>query len=159
MTRLISYRNPFSPLWSERNDTDAWLRDFARSASERAEQWAPACDVKETEDHYYLDFDLPGINLEDLHIETKDNQLFVTGERKEERHEKKGASHFSERTYGKFSRVFTLPTSVDSDKIEATYHHGVLHVAVPKSAASKPRRISVSTGPSSDLENKSIRAA
>jgi HSP20 family protein len=95
----------------------------------------PQYDVKETEDHFVLSIDLPGIPKDAINIEVKDNYLVVDGERKAE----KGKTH----TERRFHAEFQLPESIDHDKIEASHEHGVLTLAVPKAAAAKPRRIQI----------------
>lgn len=146
MTNLTRYEDPFSPLWGLTNlqrEVDSLFEDFRRPSNRRPESWTPSCDVQETEGHFLLNFDVPGVNKDDIQIDIKDNQLFVRGERKVEHTENQGTRHFSERIYGTFSRAFTLPTSIDSDKIEASYSDGVLHISVPKAESAKPRRIQI----------------
>ena len=146
---LVQYDDRYSPFLGPTNlqrEIDSLFEDFARPRSRRSESWAPSCDLQETDDHYLLKFDLPGVNRDDIQVEMKDNQLFVSGERKEESNENEGSRHFFERIYGKFSRVFTLPTAIESEKIEASYKDGVLHIALPKAANAKPRRIEITQG-------------
>lgn len=102
--------------------------------------WSPSCDVEETESHYLMTFDLPGVNKNDVKIELRDNQLIVSGERKQEHKE---GRRVQERFHGSFQRVFTLPSHVDANKIEASYEDGVLYLAVPKSEAVKPKQIQI----------------
>jgi HSP20 family protein len=106
----------------------------------------PACDVEETESHYLISFDLPGVSREDVRIELVDNQLVVSGERKEERAEGKRSRHFMERYYGSFKRTFALPSAVDPENIEADYRDGVLRIAIPKAATARPRQIRIGDG-------------
>jgi HSP20 family protein len=106
----------------------------------------PTCDVEETESHYLMSFDLPGMKKDEVKIELVDNQLVVSGERKEEHREDKKSWRFTERRYGKFQRVFTLPSAVDSSKIEADYQEGVLKIAVPKAETAKPKQIRIGEG-------------
>lgn len=102
----------------------------------------PACDVCETESQYVLAFDLPGVRKEDINIEMSGNQLIIEGERhREEEHN--GKFYQVERSYGKFRRVFTLPQETSSDNIEANFTGGVLRIAIPKSQATKARKISI----------------
>lgn len=102
-------------------------------------------DVQESEAAYFLSFDVPGINKEDIKIEVQGDMLTVSGERKRVNHEDRHAS-VSERSYGFFSRTFTLPEAVDSAKIEASFENGVLEIAVPKAEAEKARRIEIQVG-------------
>lgn len=116
----------------------------ALTAAQRA--YAPMCDVQETEDHYLMSFDLPGVSKDNIKIEMVDHQLTISGERKHENESKNRAYQWSERSYGKFQRMFTLPTTVDADKIEASYQDGVLRLAVPKAESSRPRQIQIGEG-------------
>jgi HSP20 family protein len=102
----------------------------------------PACEIEETESHYLMSVDLPGISKNDINIEVKNNQLFITGERKYENKNRRA----SERFYGKFHRVVTLPTGLNSENIEAQYQDGVLTVALPKAESAKPKQIKISEG-------------
>ena len=105
----------------------------------------PPLNLREDDDHLYVETELPGFELSDLEIYvTSSNQLSIKGERK--RPELEGGSwHREERGYGKFSRSIELPSEVDSDKVSAEFKHGVLTVTLPKSEGVKPRRIEVKT--------------
>ena len=109
--------------------------------------YTPACDIEELDTHYVVSFDLPGVKKEDVKIELRDgNQLVVSGERKSE-HQDDEANRISvERYSGSFMRVFTLPTSVDSEKIETNYENGVLQIGIPKTDAAKPKQIEIKEG-------------
>ena len=100
----------------------------------------PACDIDESEDHYMLSFDMPGVKKEDLKIEVEGNNLIISGER-----QSTSATYHSEKYYGKFERSFTLPTSINAEKIEAHYEDGVLNIALPKAEHAKPRSIQIQT--------------
>jgi HSP20 family protein len=108
-----------------------------------AQRWAPAMDLVETEEHYLLKADLPGMKQEDVAIEFNDGTLTISGERNHG-YERKEKGYFRlERSFGKFSRSLSLPDGVDADKIAAHFHDGVLEVTIPKPEARKPRRIEV----------------
>ena len=110
------------------------------SASRR---WVPEMDLVESDDHYVLHADLPGMRQEDVSIEFNDGVLTIAGERKAE-YERKEKSFFRlERSFGKFSRSLTLPDGIDPDKIDASFNDGVLEVRIPKPEQRKPRRIDV----------------
>lgn len=115
-----------------------------RDITEMEEEiFSPPCDVDETGTHYLMSFDLPGIRKEDLKIEVRDNQLMVSGMRKHEMKEEQANRLSMERFTGSFMRSFTLPSSVDPNRIEANYENGVLHVAIPKTEAMKGRTIQI----------------
>jgi HSP20 family protein len=108
-----------------------------------AQRWTPSMDLVETEDHYLLKADLPGMKQDDVAIEFNDGTLTISGERKHE-YERKEKGYFRiERSFGKFSRSLTLPDGVDADRIQAEFHDGVLDVTIPKPEERKPRRIEV----------------
>ena len=111
-----------------------------------ARRWIPAMDVVETEDHFVLRADLPGLSESDVKIELEDNILTVSGERKSE-HEQKGEGYYRvERAFGSFSRSLTLPEGVDADGIQAKFDNGVLEVQIPKPEQQKPRKVEISLG-------------
>jgi HSP20 family protein len=107
--------------------------------------WMPAVDIFETKDaEYVLKADLPDMKREDIGVTFENGVLTLTGERKGEFDTNDGAYHRSERAYGRFSRSFTLPASVDAGRINATYKDGVLTIRVPQREEAKPRQIAVS---------------
>src|SRR3954469_11094437 len=112
----------------------------APAASQR---WVPEMDLVESQDHYLLKADLPGMKQEDVSIEFNDGTLTISGERKAEYERSEKGFFRLERSFGKFSRSLTLPEGVNPDKIEASFHDGVLEVPIPKPEARKPRRIEV----------------
>ena len=108
-----------------------------------AVDFAPAVDVKEDDQHYEVHVDLPGVKPEEVEVTAENGALEIKGERNSELKEsQKGYSHI-ERHYGRFMRRFNLPEDVDAERIEAKCEHGVLHITLPKTAESSPRRITV----------------
>ncbi|HEX9860433.1 MAG TPA: Hsp20/alpha crystallin family protein [Nitrospirota bacterium] len=105
--------------------------------------WAPVVDIYEDEEEVVLVAEVPGIEMEDVDIQVRDNTLTLKGERKMEKPVNKENYHRVERTYGSFMRAFTLPSTVDQDKISANYAKGVLEIKMPKSARSKPTQIKI----------------
>ena len=113
--------------------------------------WTPAVDVFEDNDSITLKVELPEVDAKDVDIQVEGNQLTVRGERKLEKAEERDGYHRIERTYGAFSRSFTMPTTVDAEHISAESRDGVLRIVLPKRAETKPRQIKVqveSTRPS-----------
>ena len=112
----------------------------------RAGRWMPAVSVSETKDELLLTAELPGLSEDDLSIELENNVLTVSGEKSEEHKEDDEERHFHvvERSYGSFTRSFTLPRTVDGSNIVATFDSGVLTVMLPKVAEAKGRKISIS---------------
>jgi HSP20 family protein len=109
-------------------------------------RWTPAMDVVETDDHYVLRADLPGVSEGDVKIELEDNVLTISGERKSAHEETEEGYYRVERAYGSFSRALTLPEGVDAGGISANFDRGVLEVQIPKPEQRKPRKVEISLG-------------
>jgi HSP20 family protein len=105
--------------------------------------WSPAVDIREDKDAYLVEVELPGLTKDDVKITMENNILTIQGEKENEKEEKRGDYHRSERVYGSFQRSFTLPSSVKNDKIEAQYTNGILTVTLPKVEEAKPKAIEV----------------
>lgn len=121
-----------------------WDREFQHLFNfAREDQWSPAVDIAEEEKFFSVSLDIPGIKKEDIEIEVRENRLFVSGERKTQVEMEKLLR--SERRYGKFSRIFTLPQDVNTDAIEARFEEGVLTVVLPKSEKAQPKKITITT--------------
>lgn len=110
-------------------------------------EMVPFSDIEESDNEYFVSMDLPGVDRDRINIEVNQNQLFVSAERREERRDKERRGRAYERSYGRYQRSFTLPTSIDQNKIQAHYSDGVLELVLPKSEAAKPKRISIQSGP------------
>ena len=106
-------------------------------------QWVPACDVFEDSDTIKIVAEVPGVRPEDVKLSLENNTLTIRGEKKQVAEEKTERVHRYERSYGAFERVFSLPSTVDSDKIKADYDAGLLTVTVPKAERARPREIPV----------------
>ena len=109
-------------------------------------QWAPPVDIFEHEGNLVLKAELPGIEPKDVDVRVENNVLTLRGERKVETEVKHEKYHRVERAYGTFSRSFTLPSVVDTEKIKAEYKDGVLQVTLPQREEAKPKQIQVSVG-------------
>lgn len=105
--------------------------------------WAPAVDIFETENELVIKADLPEISEKDLDVRVENNTLTIHGERKFEQKVKEGSYLRTERSYGSFSRSFSLPNTVNTDAIKAEYKNGVLTIELPKRAESKPKQVKV----------------
>jgi HSP20 family protein len=115
-------------------------------------RWVPAMDLVETDDHFVLRADLPGLTEDDVSIELEDNVLTISGERKSEHEEHKEGYHRVERAYGSFGRSLTLPEGVDADTVEASFDNGVLEVRIPKPEERKPRKVAITVGDKKTIE-------
>jgi len=117
--------------------------------------FSPAVDVYEDEHQVTLKIEVPGIDEKDIDVQVENNTLTVHGERKIESEEKEENYRRVERHYGSFTRTFTLPQTVDTEKVAATYDKGVLKIALPKKAEAKPKQIKVTAGSEKTVEAKS----
>src|ERR1700675_1572161 len=108
-----------------------------------ARPWSPSVDIFETENELILKADLPDVKLADIEVRVENQTLTLKGERKFEKDENTKGYHRMERAYGTFVRSFTVPTSVDAEKVAAEYKNGVLTVKLPKKEAAKPRQVKI----------------
>src|SRR3954454_5280458 len=109
-------------------------------------RWIPPMDLVETDEHFVLRADLPGMGEGDVKLEIEDRTLTLSGERKAE-HSEKGEGYYRlERASGAFSRSLTLPDGIDADAIAATFDKGVLEVRIPKPEERKPRTVAIKVG-------------
>jgi HSP20 family protein len=109
-------------------------------------RFIPAMDLVETDDHFVLRADLPGLREADVKIELEDNVLSISGERKSDHEERKDGYYRIERSFGAFSRSLTLPEGVNAEAIEAGFENGVLEVKIPKPEQRKPHRVTIGVG-------------
>jgi HSP20 family protein len=107
--------------------------------------WSPPVDIYETDDALVLVTDVLGVSKDDVSIEIHENALILKGQRQHEAEVKDEHYHRVERAYGTFQRSFVLPTMVDQEKVQATYHDGVLELRLPKLEAAKPKRIAITS--------------
>ena len=105
--------------------------------------WTPAVDILEDQEHLVIKAELPEMDLKDIEIKVVERLLTIKGERKMEKEDKKENYHQMERSYGSFSRSFTLPETVEQENITASYERGVLKIVLPKKEETKPRKISI----------------
>ena len=113
------------------------------SSKKTAGNFIPFVDIHETEASTVITADLPGLKKEDIAINVENNILVLTGERAKETNEEKDNYFKRERFFGKFKREFTLPASIDHEKINADYKDGVLTIEIPKPEEQKPKTIAI----------------
>ncbi|MFO0870634.1 MAG: Hsp20/alpha crystallin family protein [Pirellulales bacterium] len=107
------------------------------------EGFAPRTNVSETPEALEVTVELPGMKPEEVHVELRNHELWVTGEKKEEKEEKGKTFLRVERRYGEFKRVIPLPENVNAEKVAAEFREGVLKIAIPKTAETKPKEVQV----------------
>ena len=117
--------------------------------------WAPSVDIYENKDQIVLEAELPGMNQEDFDLSIENNVITLRGERKFEKTDETDNYHRVERSYGAFTRSFTLPQTVSAEGATAEYNNGVLRVTLPKREETKARRIQVS-GTGTGSQQKTI---
>lgn len=149
MSKSLTYWNP-ARLRSGRRFDQFFDRAFGEFLAPLAEgeeisrgSWNPAIDIYETDESVTLNAELPGLTKNEVNISLEDNTLSLSGERKFEKKVEKENYHRIERAYGSFTRSFTLPSNVVTDKVEASFKNGVLTVVLPKSEDAKPRKIAI----------------
>ncbi len=135
--------------WSER-----WEEMVGRTGA-----WHPSVDVSESDKEVCIRTELPGIDPKDVVVKVSGNMLTISGSKKESVEEKREDYYLSERRFGSFERTIELPRSADLEHIEAEQRHGVLTVHVKKTAAAKPKAISVKTSAEKPSARVPARAA
>lgn len=105
----------------------------------------PSIELTETQDHYRLQAEVPGLDAKDFNIQVAGELLTISGEKKELVRAEKDRVHFTERRFGKWQRSFRLPAAADTGRIEAVLANGVLDVSIPKRTEAKPQEIKVKT--------------
>ncbi len=134
---------PWQELESMNRQLSRLLDDSRFGLLNEAGRWAPTVDIRETDDALLVQAELPGIEKKDVHLEVKDGVLTISGERRYEKDVKEENVHRVERSYGRFSRSFSLPPNVDTDKVDAAMKNGVLEVRLPKHESAKPKAIPI----------------
>jgi HSP20 family protein len=112
--------------------------------------WAPSVDIYETPNELVVKADLPDVNEKDIDIRVENNLLTIRGERKFEKSVSEENYLRVERTYGTFSRSFSLPNTVNAESIHADYKNGVLTINLPKREESKPRQVKINVNASTN---------
>ena len=135
---LVNLRDTMNRMFSESGlPRRGWDEDFTTSS------WAPRVDIFEKGDNIVMKAELPGISKEDIDINVENNILTLKGERKREKEVEEENFYRIERYHGTFSRSFTLPRTVDPEKIDAKYRDGVLELTLPRAEEAKQKKIQI----------------
>ena len=134
---------PWRELNRAQEESSRLFEDRVASRSGESLGWTPATDIYEDEEGLSIKFELAGVEPKDVDIRVEDGVLTIKGERKLDHEDKSEKYHRVELSYGTFNRSFSLPPTVDANRIEAKSKSGVLVVYVPKKAEAKPRSIQV----------------
>ena len=144
---LITRWDPFREVATLQNRVNSLFREAsAGDGTLTTAKFAPAVDIYEDSKKVVLKLEVPGVAEKDLDVRVENNTLTVKGERKFEKDEKEENFRRIERRYGSFYRAFTLPSTVDSEHINASYNSGVLVLELSKKTEAQPRQIKVSVG-------------
>lgn len=125
---------------------DARWADPFREMAPLGGTFVPSVDVRETQNEYILEADVPGLGERDIEISVTGNRLSISGKREDERREESDTFYAMERQSGSFCRTFTMPEGADLGSVQADLSAGVLTVTVPKRTEVKPRRVNVRSG-------------
>ena len=159
MTVLTRW-DPFREFSTVQDRLNRLFRDSYGEGREEAlttSTFAPPVDVYEDEHSITLKIEVPGIDEKDVDVQIENNTLTVHGERKFEKQEKEENFRRVERQYGSFTRVFTLPNTVDAEQVQAHYDRGILKIQLGKKAEAKPKQIKVNVGSQKPLEGKEVK--
>jgi HSP20 family protein len=141
---LIRRIYPIRETVALQNRVNSFFQDFAGEGNpETTGKFVPAVDIYDDGEKVVLKLEIPGVKQEDVDIRVENQALTVRGERKFDTEEKQENFKRVERKYGSFYRSFTLPTSVDTENIGATYEAGVLKLELKKKASAQPRQIKI----------------
>lgn len=141
-------KRPRREVWGGTNPMNFMFDDFfAPFYNDRRHpgptQWLPVVDIIEEEGQFRVTAELPGIEKKDIHVDIKDNVLTLRGERSKEKTAEGEHYYRRERSFGSFTRSFSLPENVDAEAIKADYKNGVLSIAIPKPEKAVPKAITV----------------
>ncbi|HEX2919061.1 MAG TPA: Hsp20/alpha crystallin family protein [Edaphobacter sp.] len=151
ITRFSPFRGPLSDVALLQNRLNSIFQDFAVPANGPGESlssggFVPAVDIYEDAQKVVLKVEVPGIKQEDLDVRLENQTLTVRGERKFESEEKEENFHRIERRFGSFVRSFTVPQTVDTESVSASYDAGVLSITLNKKAEAKPKQVKIAVG-------------
>lgn len=142
---IVKY-NPFKDLRTMQEEMNhlldlAWNRESGEDLREGI--WQPPVDIYEDRDSVVIKAEVPDIDQKDIEVKIENNTLTLRGERKQNMEVKKENYHRVERYFGTFQRSFTLPQTIDQEKVEAACDRGVLTIVLPKKEEDKPKQIKV----------------
>jgi HSP20 family protein len=157
----ITRWDPFREFATLQNQMNRLFQDYQPTRTGQSGEefmttgtFVPPVDIFEDEHNITLKLEVPGIDQNDIDVRVENSTLTVRGERKFEKDVKEENFHRIERSYGSFSRSFTLPNSVNPEQVNAEYTNGVLTITLAKRAEAKPKQIKVNIGGQKTLESK-----
>ncbi|MDR3745193.1 MAG: Hsp20/alpha crystallin family protein [Acidobacteriaceae bacterium] len=164
LTRFVPFHTPLADMAMLQNRFNSIFNDFGRTETEQESltmgSFIPPVDIYEDAQQLVLKLEVPGIKQENLDVSVENQMLTIKGERKMETDQKEENFHRIERSYGSFTRSFTLPQTVDSAAVKASYDAGVLTITMAKKEAAKPKQVKVEIGPpASGIKQVEAKAA
>ncbi len=142
--RAMTTWTPFREMERMMDDMwQGWPGLFRRTPMEGM-TWMPSIDVYDQDDSIVVKAEIPGMKKEDINVSVMGDTLTISGERKTENNVKEENYFRSEMSYGKFSRMITLPSEVDAGKVKATYENGILEINAPKVESAKAKKVEIS---------------
>ena len=155
----ITRWDPFREVATLQNRVNALFRDMNEGESPlTTASFIPAVDIYEDNEKVVLKLEVPGIEEKDLDVRVENHTLTVKGERKFEKEEKEENFHRIEQSYGSFYRAFTLPNTVDTENVGASYNAGVLKLELKKKPEAQPKQIKVNIGSGKAQEHELVGA-
>jgi HSP20 family protein len=149
----ITRWDPFREVAALQNRVNSLFRDMnGENDPLTAANFVPPVDIYEDAQKVVLKLEVPGIEEKDLDVRVEDHTLTVKGERKFEKEEKEENFHRIERRYGSFYRAFTLPTTVETENVKASYNAGVLKLELQKKPEAQPKQIKIHVGGEKNLK-------
>lgn len=142
MRELLNFEREFDRLFDQ-YDRRFGIEDRSRNEELESAVWSPLADIYEDSSLFRLMMDIPGIKKEDVKVSSKDRQLIISGERKQEHTDDNYKFHRVERNYGKFYRSFDLPEKIDDENIQAEVDRGQLIVTIPKVEESQEKAVNI----------------
>ncbi|HVS63506.1 MAG TPA: Hsp20/alpha crystallin family protein [Thermoanaerobaculia bacterium] len=143
LTRSQTSTSPIPNVWEQFFDDSFFGPSWLRGRTDQRSGWFPSVDLSQTTDRFLIKVDLPGLKKDDIELTVENQTLTVTGERRFDSTEEGETFNRIERSYGKFSRTFQLPSNVNSGKVKAAFADGVLTITIPKNEEAKSRKISI----------------
>ena len=144
--QLVRWK-PFREFFAFPEHIDRLFEDSLARMEENLPSWWtvrwPLVNIHDTDKEIVLEAELPGIDPKEVSLNIEDGKLSIEGERKHEKESKEKNYHCRELAYGKFSRSFSLPTSVDQEKIHASYEKGILKINLPKKEERKGKKMEI----------------
>jgi len=134
---------PWQEIESVNRQLSRLLDDSNSTMDTGGGHWAPSVDIRETDDALLVQAELPGIDKKDVKLEVREGVMTLSGERRYEKDVEEENVHRIERSYGSFTRSFSLPANIDSEKVQAEMKDGVLSVRLPKRESAKPKAIEI----------------